>query len=306
MGQKVDETHVHRSAQFCTTTGIDTGKIINSMILAKSYHNMHDIAGSQSPSAVIKAILNKTDLLTEPEKTALDLMDHLVKETCSYNKLLLTTAQDANPVKFILQVPPQKPAVTVAAIVLAAGFSKRMGEDKLNLKLGDGTVFEATIQAITKAGFQQVIVVTRPGSNLADQARTYNCHLVENLNPEEGLSSSLKAGLKALDSTIQGALFALADQPLITPELYILLSNSYRKKLKLVTCPLYKGKRGNPTIFDRRTWPTLEQIEGDQGGRSLLDKLAEEQIDYITVDDPAVITDLDTPADYARLRDQDN
>ncbi len=306
LDKKVDEAFVHRSVQFCAATGIDTGKKINGMILAKSYRQMHEIAAGQAPTAVLKAILNKTDLLAEPEKTALNLMDLLVEETGSYNNLLLTTAQDANPVKLILQVPPKKPAVTVAAIILAAGLSKRMGEDKLRLKLGESTVFEITLQAITKAGFQQVIVVTRPGSNLADQARSYNCRLVENPTPEDGLSSSLKAGLKALGSDIQGALFALADQPLIIPELYILLSNRYRKKLKLITCPLYQGKRGNPTIFDRRTWPALQQIEGDQGGRSLLRYLAEEQVDYIRVDDPAVITDLDTPADYARLRNQDN
>lgn len=306
LGQKVDEKHVHRSVQFCAATGIDAGTEINGSVLAKSYRQMREIAASQAPSAVLKAILNKTELLAEPEKTALDLMDHLVDEAGSYEKLLLTTAQDAYPVKIILQVPPKKPAVAVAAIVLAAGLSKRMGEDKLSLKLGESTIFETTLQAITKAGFQQVIVVSRPGSNLADQARNCNCRLVENPTPEEGLSSSLKAGLKALDSTIQGALFALADQPLITPELYSLLSKSYRKKLKLVTCPLYQGKRGNPTIFDRRTWPALKQIEGDQGGRSLLRYLAEEQVDYIRVDDPAVITDLDTPADYARLRNQDN
>ncbi len=306
LGKKVDEAFIHRSAQFCAATGIDAGSAISATVLAKSYRQMHDITGSQAPSAGLNAILNKTDLLAEPQKTALELLDSLVKESVTCNNLLLTTAQDANPVKFILQVPPKKPAVTVAAIILAAGLSKRMGEDKLSLKLGESTVFETTLQAITKAGFQQVIVVARPGSNLAEQARSYNCHLVENPTPEKGQSSSLKAGLKALDSNIQGALFALADQPLITPELYILLSNSYRKKLKLITCPLYQGKRGNPTIFDRRAWPALQQIEGDQGGRSLLRHLTEEQVDYIRVDDPAVITDLDTPADYARLRNQDN
>ncbi len=306
LGQINDETHVHRSVEFCAATGIAAGTEINCSVLAKSYRQMHDIAGSQAPSAALKAILNKTDLLAEPQKTALELLDSLVKETDSYNKLLLTTAQDESPVKFIMQLAPQAPAVSVAAIILAAGLSKRMGEDKLSLKLRESTVFETTLQAITKAGFQQVIVVTRPDSKLADQACSYNCHLVENPTPEEGLSSSLKAGLKALDSTIQGALFALADQPLITPEIYRLLINSYRKKLKLVTCPLYQGKRGNPTIFDRRTWNLLEKIEGDQGGRSLLRNLADDQIDYIMVDDPAVITDLDTPADYARLRDQNN
>jgi len=304
LDQTIDETQVHRSAQFCSTTGIAAGVKINAIVLAKSYRQMHGIACRQAPSAAVVAILNKADLLAAPEKTALELLDSLVKESVTYNHLLLTTAQDANPVKIILQVPPKKPAVTVAAIILAAGLSKRMGEDKLNLKLGESTVFETTLQSITKTGFQQVIVVTKPGSNLAVQARNYNCHLVENLNPEEGLSSSLKVGLNALESSIQGALFALADQPLITTELYNRLINSYRKKLKLVTCPLYRGKRGNPTIFDRRTWPDLQLIEGDQGGRSLLRNLAEDQVDLVTVDDPAVVTDLDTPADYARLRDR--
>ena len=306
LGQKVDEIHIHRVERFWAATGIDTGTVINGAVLAKSYLQMYEIAIKQAPAAEYRAILNKTDLLAEPEKTALDLHEQLTRETGAFRNLLLTTAQDANPVKIILQATPKKPAVTLAAIVLAAGLSKRMGEDKLSLKLGDSTVFETTLKAITKTGFKQIIVVTKPGSSLADQAANYNCHIVENLNPEQGLSLSLKAGLNAIDSTIQGALFALADQPQISSDLYSLLLNSYRKKLKLVTCPLYRGKRGNPTIFDRRTWALLEQIEGDQGGRSLLESLAEEQIDFVVVDDPAVITDLDTPADYARLRDQNS
>jgi len=306
LGQKVDDTHIHRFECFCTTTGIDAGKEIKGILLAKSYRQMHEIAISQAPAAEHIAILNKADLFAEPEKTALDLHDQLTMETGAFKNLLLTTAQDANPVKIILQATPQKPAVSVAAIVLAAGLSKRMGEDKLSLKFGDSTVFETTLKAITKAGFEQIIVVARSGSNLAGQTRCYNCHLVENLNPEQGLSSSLKVGLNALDSTIQGALFALADQPQLTTERYKHLRDHYRQNLKLVTCPIYSGKKGNPTIFDRRTWTLLEQIEGDQGGRSLLESLAEEQVDFVVVDDPAVITDLDTPADYARLRDQNN
>jgi probable selenium-dependent hydroxylase accessory protein YqeC len=304
LDQTVDESQVHRSAQFCAATGIDAGAAIKTTVLAKSYRQMHGIAIRQAPSAAVIAILNKTDLLVAPGKIALDLRDALVEETGSYEALLLTTAQDKNPVKFIMQTAPKTPAVSVAAVVLAAGLSKRMGEDKLNLKIGGSTVFETTLKAITKAGFQQLIVVTRPGSNITGLARNYNCHLVENKNPELGQSSSLKVGLNALESSIQGALFALADQPLITPELYNRLMNSYRKKLKLVTCPLYRGKRGNPTIFDRRTWPDLQLIEGDQGGRSLLRNLAEDQVDIVTVDDPAVVTDLDTPADYASLLDR--
>jgi probable selenium-dependent hydroxylase accessory protein YqeC len=306
LDQKVAETQVHRSAQFCAATGVDAGAAINTRVLAKSYHQMHGIAVRQAPSAAVIAILNKTDLLAAPERTALELLEPLAEEAGSYNKLLLTTAQDENPVKIIMQPAPQAPAVSVAAVILAAGLSKRMGEDKLNLKIGGSTVFETTLKAITETGFKQVIVVTRPGSNLAGQARNYNCHLVENKNPELGLSSSLKVGLNALDSSIQGALFALADQPLVTSGLYNRLINSYRKKLKLVTCPLYRDKRGNPTIFDRRTWPDLQLIEGDQGGRSLLRNLTEDQVDYVTVDDPAVVTDLDTPADYDSLLDRGN
>ncbi len=306
LGKRADETHIHRFASFSAATGIDSGKVITSIILAKSYRQMHNIAISQAPAAECQAILNKSDLLIMPGKTALDLHDHLVNETGSYKNLLLTTAQDANPVKIILSAEPRKPAVAVAAIVLAAGLSKRMGEDKLSLKIGGNTVFETTLKAILKAGADQVIVVTKPGSSHVYGSGRFNCQEVENQTPEQGLSSSLKAGLAAVDSTIQGALFALADQPQITSELYRLLLDSYRKNLKPVTCPLYRGKRGNPTIFDRRTWASLEQIEGDQGGRSLLENLAGEQVDFVTVDDPAVITDLDTPADYTRLRDQDN
>jgi probable selenium-dependent hydroxylase accessory protein YqeC len=309
LGKKVDETCVHRADQFCAATGVCGGAVINPQVLAKSYRLLYEIGSGQTPTAVFIAIFNKVDLLARPETVSLELHNQLIKETGSYKRLLSTTTKDENPVPFIFQATANKPAVAVAVVVLAAGLSKRMGEDKLNLKFGDSPVFEATLKAILGADFDQVIVVTKPGSSTAAIAKSYNCQVVENRTPEQGLSSSLKAGLNAVSNSNQGVLFALADQPLIKPELYRLLITHYRTNLKLVTCPLYRGKRGNPTIFDRRTWPALQQVEGDHGGRSIIETLAADradQIAFVTVNDPAVITDLDTPADYSRLLQKDS
>lgn len=310
LGQKVDETCVHRADQFCAVSGACRGEEISCALLAKSYRLMSEIGISQASTAKFFAVLNKIDLLANhPEKIVRELGNLLLKETESYQQLLLTTTKDKNPVRYIFRTVADKPAFAVAAVVLAAGLSKRMGEDKLILKFADSTVFETTLQAILAVDLDQVIVVSKPGSYIAEIAKKYNCQIVENRMPEKGLSSSIIAGLEAVDSSTQGILFALADQPLIKPELYRLMINHYRTNLKLVTCPLYQGRRGNPTIFDRRTWPALQQVEGDHGGRSIIETLAADradQITFVTVNDPSVITDLDTPADYSRLLQKDS
>jgi molybdenum cofactor cytidylyltransferase len=111
----------------------------------------------------------------------------------------------------------------------------------------------------------------------------------------------LITGLKEIDGRAQGVIFALADQPLVTPDIYKQLIETYQKSLKLVVGPLYKGQRGNPTLFDRRTWSSIMELTGDEGGRRVIAKLPPEEISLIETNQNSVLFDIDTPEAYMNL-----
>ncbi len=152
--------------------------------------------------------------------------------------------------------------------------------------------------AVAELGLAQVIVVTGAqagavGKVLADLP----VDIVVNESWAEGMSSSMRAGLRHLSPEIQAVLLVLADQPGLTTDLLRSLVARYRATGALIVAPLYRGQRGNPVLFDRALFPELLAVRGDRGGRNLIARYPE-QVEQVEVDDPAVIADIDSPEDY--------
>ena len=292
--------NVHRLPQLLQATGSEEGEAITENLVARTYIEMLTLGHSQAPRSTAICLLNKADLLETVGPTALKI-DRILADESTFARFIITRADDRNPVKINLSTDALKPAVNVSCVILAAGKSSRMGFDKLSLILDGKTILEHTLESIIKAGIEDIIVVTQPNSRWPKVIGKHNCKIIENQFYERGLSSSLKAGLEAVEGRAQGLLFALADQPRVLPDTFKMLINSYRQNLKLLTCPLYLGQRGNPTIFDRRTWPDLLKISNDQGGRALFNKIDESETDLVETADPAVISDIDTPEQYRQL-----
>ena len=189
----------------------------------------------------------------------------------------------------------------VAAIVLAAGGSERMGQPKQLLPIGGRPMVRHVTEAVAAAGLAQVVVVTGAhaeavGAALADLP----VEIVVNESWAEGMSSSMRAGLRVLRPEIQAVLLVLGDQPALTTDLLQLLVARYRATGAPIVAPLYRGQRGNPVLFDRTLFSELLAVEGDRGGRLLIVR-HEEQVEWVKVDDPAVIMDVDSPEDYERI-----
>ena len=125
--------------------------------------------------------------------------------------------------------------------------------------------------------------------------------IVYNEDWEEGMSTSLRAGLGALQADVEATMVILADQPNLTPELLQMLAGRYRIGRAPIVVPLYEGQRGNPVLFARTLFPELLAVEGDKGGRMLITTYRD-QVDFVQVTDPAVIVDVDTRADYERAK----
>jgi molybdenum cofactor cytidylyltransferase len=190
----------------------------------------------------------------------------------------------------------------VAGILLAAGGSTRMGKLKQLLPLGGRPMVSHAASALCKASLAQVVVVL--GAQADEVQRALGELPVEFVINEawtEGISTSLRAGMRALRPEIEAALIALADQPGLTPALLRAIVARYRETRAAILAPFYQGRRGNPVLFDRVMFSELLQIRGDEGGRELLARYGD-RLERLDTDDSAAVLDVDTPYDYAQAR----
>ena len=301
LGLPLEEKNVHRAELFAQATGAPLGEPLAPLHFSRSLLQMIARGRKQSPRARIVPLINKVDLL--PERGLLRTLTAEPASSPLVDRVLFTALQEENPVKFVLASSSGAPAPFVSCVVLAAGSSRRMGQDKLFLPLKGKTVLEHTVQNATAAGAGEVIVVTRPesfGNVKKILAGASGVKVAVNPFHHRGISSSLKAGIAAVNPLAQGIIFALGDQPFIPAEVYNLLLEYYSQNLNLLTYPQFEGKRGNPVLFDRRTWPALMALEGDTGGRQILHQLPAEEVCAVETRYPGILADLDTPEDWEK------
>lgn len=186
----------------------------------------------------------------------------------------------------------------IAAVVLAAGRSTRMGGDKLRLPWRGRTILEWVLDAA--CALPHVILVGGPPGldALSAQVARVSCSLQDRL---PGQADSLQAGIRALPPGVDGAMVLLGDMPLITRELVEKLASAFRPGRFLA--PRCNGRRGNPVIIPSDWFARVLELEGDTGARPLLAR-PDAPVDFLDVDDPAILADVDTPDDYARLKYQ--
>lgn len=306
--------NTHRLEIFAASTGAKKGEKITAKTFADAFCHMFDLGKKQAPRALACLIINKADQVSSPGKEALAIASLVKGSLKDYfpDKLLITEGQNTDPVKIVLNLNCEAKQAKVSCVVLAAGQSTRMGRAKLALKTKGKTILEETVGEIIAAGIKNIVMVTAPGRSewigLPGSKRDgdVSIKVVENPHYHTGLASSLKTGLQAVDPDTQGIMFALADQPHIPASVYHTICEKYQRHLPLVTCPVFKNKRGNPVLFDRRTWPDLMKLKGDQGGRAVITEIRVEQRDYVDVDTPSVLWDIDSPEDYLAYLDSLN
>lgn len=298
LGRSLDAGSVHCIKELLQATNIPAGKIIDEQVLSEIYLMMLSMGLAQAKNARVDLILNKCDLLSNFGNSAAVLLSALNRNIDRTGCLLLTEAKNSNPVKGIFPLLKRSHSPEVSAVILAAGKSSRMGQDKLKMPVEGETMLEITLKRVIEAGVEDIIVVAKPGSEWFKSLEGYPCRVVESPDYSTGMAESLKAGLNSVSARSQAVLFVLADQPFVPRSVYELLINSYRSSLKLATCPVYRRQRGNPVIFDRRTWPDLFKITGDQGGKSVIEQLPAEELNLVPTESSEILQDIDTPADY--------
>jgi molybdenum cofactor cytidylyltransferase len=184
----------------------------------------------------------------------------------------------------------------IAAIVLAAGQSRRMGRNKLLIEIdGSAMVVRAVDAALASAAGPVIVVLGHQADAVRGLLAGRDVVLVENPDFAQGLSTSLKRGLAAVPATADGAVVCLADMPGIGRQLIDRLIAGFNPvEGREIILPTRNGKRGNPVLWGRRFFPELTSVTGDTGAKHLIGAYPEYLIE-IEASDDAVLTDLDTP-----------
>jgi molybdenum cofactor cytidylyltransferase len=198
--------------------------------------------------------------------------------------------------------PPRAPRV--AAIVLAAGLSSRMGQNKLLAEVKGEPLIRRTVEAVRRAHVDPLIVVTgHDADKLKSALAGIEVRFVSNPDYSEGLSTSLRAGLKAVPVEADAALVLLGDMPEISTTLLDHMIAAFSPEDGRSICvATSEGKRGNPVLWARRFFPDMEGITGDTGAKHLI-ALHEPVVCEIEADD-AVLRDIDTPDALEALRER--
>lgn len=188
--------------------------------------------------------------------------------------------------------------MSVAAILLAAGASRRMGQLKQLMALDGETLVHRVARAALQAGCDPMLVVLGHEAEAVGAALFgLPCTQVANSAWKEGMASSIRAGIRAVPQTAVAALVLACDQPAVDADFLRSLMKAQSLEPGRIAAAAYGGAMGIPALFPRRCFEDLERLTGDRGARALL-----EEDDVLTLPLLGGQMDIDTLLDYEEMR----
>ncbi len=290
LGESLDVAHVHRPERVAALTGLALGAPITVEAVAAEMSHVDGGLKNIPGKARVVALLNKAgdENLADARRLA-----RLLLASPRYAAVAIGAVQAEDPIREVRG--------RVGAVVLAAGGASRYGELKQTLPWQNTTLVGYAVDVARHSDVvETALVVGARAESVAAAAGGRATRVVHNPDWEQGLSTSVRAGVQALSEGADAALFMLADQPKVTSAVVDALLQRYYETLAPIVVATYGGRRGNPTLFDRCLWPELMEVAGDQGGRALIEKYRD-VAQFVEVGEAAAL-DIDTPDDYRRLR----
>lgn len=196
-------------------------------------------------------------------------------------------------------------AKNIAAIILAAGQSKRFGDQNKMLFEVDGTaIIRRTVSTVSSAQLGDAVLVS--GKDTADVLKAcegVDIRHIENPTPWAGMGTSLAAGANAISEDMEAFFVVLGDMPFLKSETITQMAEAFDPKSgNDIAVPIHNGRRGHPVLFAKKYLTRLRALTGDQGARALLIEHPE-RIQAIVVDDAGTLVDIDKLED-ATTKDQ--
>jgi molybdenum cofactor cytidylyltransferase len=190
----------------------------------------------------------------------------------------------------------------IASIVLAAGFARRMGRQKLLLELRGKPVVRWSVEAVLPHVGDLVVVTGLDDAGVRAALEGLAVRFAVNPRPQAGQGSSIGVGMAALKPWTAAVLIALGDQPRLPAGVIPALFQAREKSGKAIVTPVYRGTQGTPVLFAGEVFAELAALAGDAGARAVVQARAD-RVARVEIDAP-MPADVDTPEDYARLHVQ--
>ena len=188
----------------------------------------------------------------------------------------------------------------IAVTILAAGGSKRMGEfNKLLLLIDDRPMIYSVCKMVLDAKVNQIILVTGYQNKKVEKSIPKGIYtIVNNVEWENGMMSSIYAGMSRLDKDVEGNMIVLGDMPLISTRTINKIIEEFKKNNgNHIVYPVYNSRQANPVIFPRKYFPEILSSKGDKGCKKVLKKYPGDALG-IPINTDEVIIDCDTRDDY--------
>jgi molybdenum cofactor cytidylyltransferase len=300
LGKPLTSAWVHRSEIFAQLSGIKASEVITTEAVSRV------LAHPQGGLKNIPATCRRSLLLTQVDTALQQAQARSIAEQTqqAYHRVVIAdlpviSAHSTAPVVKIFAVHEM-----IAGIILAAGSSQRFGSPKQLAEFNGLPLVDYAVRAALAAGLNPVLVITGAAAEqVREVLKGYSVRLVHNPDWQTGQSTSIRAGVKALPLECGGAVFMLADQPLVPTALIQALAEEHARTLAPIIAPLIDGRRGNPVLFDRTTFSRLLTLSGDQGGRQLFSSYP---VTFVPWHDSMVLYDIDTPEDLLNLNQVKN
>jgi molybdenum cofactor cytidylyltransferase len=186
----------------------------------------------------------------------------------------------------------------ITAVVLAAGASTRMGQQKLLLPLAGETIVRRTVHEVSRAGFNETLVIVGYEHEAVTEAlEGLSCRTLVNPHYAEGMGTSFRTAIEGIGES-EGAMFALADQVLLKSADYRRLLDTYRQYRGGIVSVRYGDVTAPPHLFHKEFFAELSVLE--HGARPVLERHAERRI--VLDFPPELLLDVDTAEDYERAK----
>lgn len=195
-----------------------------------------------------------------------------------------------------------RPAPRIAALILAAGESSRMGADKASLDYKGSAFLARILQTLREAGVERVAVVL---GHHADEIRRAvdldAAEVVINPDYQRGQTSSLQVGLKALETQeLQAVVLCLVDHPAVSARTIRQIVAAFSDSRAPVVIPTHQGRRGHPVVIGRKLFQELQSLGPETGADTIMRK-HREATEFVEVEDRGILLDIDDPVSYRRL-----
>jgi molybdenum cofactor cytidylyltransferase len=191
----------------------------------------------------------------------------------------------------------------ISAIILAAGESKRMGQPKMLLPWGEATVLGQVLLVLKSAGVEDIVTVTGGFREQVEvAAREFGSRVVFNGEyARNEMLDSVQHGLRSLKAQAEAVLICLGDQPQVQERSVRMVRERFENGKSRLVVPSYQMRRGHPWLVARPLWEEILSMKSPQSPRDFLNAHGKE-IEYVEVDNPSILQDLDTPEDYLKFK----